>query len=276
MSFIYLFFAHLLFFDLVPCINNQDIFIVMERTTGIGNYDLYESVYMIEVLTGALMRGTNNLAVTVLSYADETSNILRTLSPEAVSGHVGESDCTTMLYNYETKIVDAFQFGQKPDHTYAGETMERLKSFLRKGVPTTVITFSGTTSDNPARALQKINAGIKAIQNSRAVNNKVKFFSVGYFSETVNGDAHRIDEYESEVRALGENKQQQVAIDSSDPKQTDTIKLFKKLISNLYNEGVLCNEQSECFNMVLKCLTFNSYCSFIRKCYRQSSKWEVP
>ena len=226
---------------------------------GVGNPDLSRSVYMIEVLTGALLRGTKNLAVTVLSYADGTSNTLRTLSPEAVTGHVGESECNKILFKYETEMVNSFKLGQKPENTYAGETMEQLKSFLRNGVPTTVITFSGTTSDNPEMELQKINAGIKAIQNSRAVNDKVKFFSVGYFSETVNGDTHRINEYESEVRALGENNKQRVAIDSSDPDQKDPIKLFKKLISNLYNEGVLCNEQSECFNMVLKCLTFNSY-----------------
>ena len=150
------------------------------------------------------MRGTKNLAVTVLSYADEKSTTLRMLSPIVVSVHVGESECTTILYEYETKLVDAFQFGQKTDHTYAGKTMEQLKSFLRKGVHTTVITFCGTTSDNPARALQKINAGIKVIQNSRGVNDRVKSFSVGYFLETVNGDTDRINEYESEVRALGE------------------------------------------------------------------------
>ncbi len=229
----------------VKCIDNQNIFMVMDRSSGIGNPQLYDAMYMIEMLTGALLRNTENLTITVVSYAaslHQTSE-LEKLSVNPTSGtSITEKMCIDKLKKYEAKLIKTLK--NKPKDTVAGRTMELLERDIKKGVQNTVITFAGTVSNYELPTNNPVTRIGEAIQSmkEKVGENNVRFFSAGFFAE--NGDKRDSDQYKAEVLALANNTISQNNMNK------DPIKLMKKLTNSLHQNGVLCKEQSK---LVLQC-----------------------
>ncbi len=212
----------------------------MDRSRGINNPNLYDAMYMIEMLTGALLRNTKNLKITVLSYADTINqrSKLKRLSVNPTSGtSITEQICIDKLKEYEVELIKTLR--NKPNDTVAGRTMELLESDIEKGVMNTVITFAGTVSNyklptnNP---VTRIGKAIKSIKVKVGEKN-VRFISAGFFAE--NGKDGNEIQYKKEVKALADNKDYQTNINKS------PVTLMTELTNSLYDNGVLCKEQSK-------------------------------
>ncbi len=229
-----------------PCIEN--VFIVMDRSSGIGNPQLYDAMYMIEILLGALLRNSRNLTITIVSYATtlyQRSN-LEKLSVNLTSGTtITEETCIDALKDYESKLIKTFK--NKPRDTVSGRTLELLVSDIEKGTLNTVITFAGTVSNyelpdnNP---VTRIGEAILSMKEKVGENN-VRFFSAGFYAE--NGDDRDKAQYEAEVLALADNttSHNNIAPINIVSKEPDPITLMSHLTDSLYNNGVLCKEQSK-------------------------------
>ncbi len=234
------------------CIDNQNIFIVMDRSSGIGNPQLYEAMYMIEILMGALLRNTKNLTITVVSYAtslQQTSD-LEKLSVNPTSGTITEKMCIDILKEYEAKLVKTLH--NKPKDTVAGRTMELLERDIKKGVMNTVITFAGTVSNfdvltnNP---VTRIGKAIKTMTD-KVGEKYVRFFSAGFYAE--NGGASEKAQYENEVLALANNtiSHNNIAPINIVTEKRDVTILMKNLTDSLYQNGVLCKEQCKYYGIL--------------------------
>ncbi len=237
----------------MACIDNQNIFIVMDRSSGIGNPQLYDAMYMIEILMGALLRNTKNLTITVVSYATslhQTSE-LEKLSVNPTSGtSITEKMCIDKLKEYEAELIKTLQ--NKPKDTVAGRTMELLERDIKKGVMNTVITFAGTVSNYELPNNNPVTRIGKAIKNmtDKVGEKYVRFFSAGFNAE--NGDNSDKAQYEDEVLALANNKinHNNIAPINIGSKEPDVIILMKSLIDSLYQNGVLCKEQCKYYGIL--------------------------
>ena len=215
---------------------------VMDRSTGIGQTELWAAMYAIEIFTGALLRGTRNLTVDVVAYAkslEETQ--LRKLTPDLYTGKlVTPSFCNRTLKRYERNIRDTTKY-PKPKNTYSGRTIQLLKDMVVPDTKTTVITFSGTLSNKPSQNLKSISQGIEDIK-AKVGSGNVQFFGAGFEAENYEGDQTRKDNYIREVTALGDNKSTQSAVVNIDYKAASFLKAVTEM---LFNSGVLCKDQSK-------------------------------
>lgn len=214
----------------MPCIDNQNVIIVMDRSAGLGNAELYDEMLMIEILTGALLRETKNLTVSVVSYADNIGQTspLRNMAPTTISGTVTEAQCNRILEQYERNIQGTFL--NKPQDTVSGRTMELLVPFIKKGTKNIVITFPGTLSNNDP--VSRIRGAITQMKNKVGASN-VDFFVAGFYAE--NG---RKEQYLREVIALADGREDKKVVTAG------RLELLRSLSDILFNNGVLCGAQS--------------------------------
>ena len=233
--FLFIFFA-------VPCIDNQNIVIVMDRSSGIGQTELWGTMYMIEILTSALLRGTRKLVVSVISYAISLQDSqLMDLTPRLFTGkkEVDENFCTKTLKRYERNMKNVKIF-PRPLSTHSGWTMHLLNDFIQKDTKTTVITFAGTISNG--NSLNLIANGIREIKTKVGSSN-VQFFAAGFEAENLyKGDVRRMKDYYAEVKALGSNNSSQSVVVNI---ETNAAGFMRAVTDMLYNSGVLCKHQSK-------------------------------
>ena len=223
-----------------PCIDDQDIVFVMDRSLAIGQTDLWGAMYAIEILTGAFYKGSSNLRVSVVSYATSLQDIsLLDLTPRLCIGReMTFQSCINTLRRYESNIVNTRSF-PRTRCTYSGKTFELLKDFIRKDTNTTIITFAGTLSTEPWQNLNNITEGIKQIKEVGADN--VQFFAVGFATEHFEFNEERKNLYFAEVKALAdENLAQEVVASVKNPAV-----LLRCVTNMLYDSKVLCQSQSK-------------------------------
>ena len=214
----------------------------MDRSTGIGQTELWGAMYAIEILTGALYRGSRNLIVSVVSYAttlEETE--LLDLTPRLYTNReVTFRRCINTLKRYERNIASSSN--RRPGNTYSGKTIELLKDFIKNGTKTTVITFAGTLSNDPQQNLNSITRGIKAIKDKVGASN-VKFFAAGFEAENFQvGEPGRKENYYKEVNTLADGNSDQEVVSNVENKPAA---LLKNITDKLYNNGVFCQPQSK-------------------------------
>ena len=237
------FFPH----PLVPCIDDQDIVFVMDRSVGIGQIELWGVMYAIEILTGALYKGSRNLTVSVVSYATSLQDIsLLDLTPRRynIGREITFRLCINTLKRYERNIVSSYF--PRPLNTYSGKTIELLKDFIRKDTKTTIITFAGTLSNEPWQNLNNITEGIKQIKEVGADN--VQFFAAGFEAEEYGYLGGFYEErkklYFAEVKALADENLAQEVVASVTSKPAV---LLRCMTNMLYDSKVLCQSQSKLF-----------------------------
>ena len=224
-----------------PCIDDQDIVFVMDRSVAIGQTQLWGAMYAIEILTGAFYKGSRNLRVSVVSYSTSLQDIsLLDLTPRLCIGReMTFQSCINTLRRYESNIVNTRSF-PRPRHTYSGKTFELLQDFIRKDTNTTVITFAGTLSTEPRQNLNNITEGIKQIKEVGADN--VQFFAAGFVAENFEFDEVRKSLYFAEVKALADENLAQEVVASV----AMTPEVLLRCVTNmLYDSKVLSQSQSK-------------------------------
>ena len=149
----------------------------MDRSVGIGQTELWGAMYVIEILTSALLKGTKDLVIDVVSYAtSHEGTSLINLTPKLFTGkEVTPLFCTNTLKKYERNIRNVKEF-PRPVHTYSGRTLQLLKDVVQKGTKTTVITFAGTLSNDPPQNLIEIENAIKDIIKVKVGSSNVQVF----------------------------------------------------------------------------------------------------
>ena len=220
----------------MPCIDNQNIAVVIQYSRAIATPNIYDLMLTIQIFMGILLRGTKNLNISVIPYVNGPNSTPRLFTPTLSSGHVTETECMNALTGFQDEALNNFQ--TIVANTDAGYTIQALEQFLVRGEKNTVVTFSGTVSkEGPANniVIARILKGIQDITNTFG-SNKVEFFSAGYYGR---GDPNRQISYEKEVKALGNNEPGHITLVNVQ------WELLRKLAENLYNHGVLCQEQSK-------------------------------
>ena len=202
---------------------------------------------MLELLSAALLNGTSDLKVSVVSYVkSRNQNDIQNLIPN-IQTPFTEGQCRDVVESIENSIRPLTANGPTlATDTYSDATMKMILPLITKDRQTTIVTIAGTVSngvfDNPDSSTYVPGNIAKAISNiEQAVGNPslVKFFSAGYFGSAIGlNEATRIN-YQTEIEALAKGNIYRSVLDE------DQSKLFLELVNRLHSEGILCEDQSK-------------------------------
>ena len=195
---------------------------------------------MLELLSAALLKDTQDLGLSVLSYASSRSQTdLTNLIPDLQMPFT-KAQCSDVCESIEDSIYG----GRLPTDTYSDETMELVDKFVTKGRQTTIITIAGTVSNgnyqdpsSPDYTPGNIADAITKIKTKVGNPSLVKFFSAGYIGDQVGTNTDTRANYRTELKSLADENSGRVVVNS------DQIVLFNDLLQMLRFEGVLCSLQ---------------------------------
>ena len=215
---------------------------LFDRSQGNSNFPLWRSGLILELLSAALLKDTQNLGLSILSYASSRSQTVLTNLIPSISVPFSRAKCLTICESIEDSVYS----GIIPTDTYSDVTMELVDKFVTKGRRTTIITIAGTVSNgnyqdstSPDYTPGNIAAAIEKVEMKVGNPSLVKFFSAGYIGNQVGTNVNTRANYKTELKSLADEVDQRVFVNSN---QT---MLFTDLLGRLRLEGVLCSLQSK-------------------------------
>ena len=195
---------------------------------------------MLELVSSAMLKGTQDLGLSVLSYASSRSQTsLINLIPN-VQMPFTETQCLDV----SKSIEDAIYGGRLPTDTYSDNTMDLVAKLVRRGRRTTIITIAGSVSngnfDNPSSSIYtpgKIADAITKIEMKVGDPSLVNFFAVGYIGSKIGNNEATKANYRMELKSLADKNRQRVVVNSNQ------IELYNDMLQLLRSEGVMCSTQ---------------------------------
>ena len=197
---------------------------------------------MLELITAALLKDTKDLSVSVIPYvSSRDQKILQNLIP-AKENPFSKSECLKVVESIENSI-----YGRRlPTDTYSDVTLNLFDSLVRRNRQTTIVTLAGTVSNgdfqdssSPYYTPGNIATSISKITSTVGRSSLVKYFAAGFYGTGIRNNPTKMINYETEITLLAAGNLDRAIMDSNQ------VRLFRKLLQRLRNEGVFCDIQSK-------------------------------